>query len=177
MNRRVSARILCGSLAFCLVFCSGCGVPLIVKDTDLKGEGLNGIAVDSVYEGTKAEQAFGKLFREDSISRVDKYYNYFSEESYTIVNVRNQKVTKLYSQWLPGLRGETVTKREISNTSSLDDVTRAYGENYIRMDYNNEMGEKDHYVIRYRDRKDRICLTFQFLEGETSNADITVEKY
>lgn len=177
MNGRVSARILCAFLAFCLAFCSGCSLPLIVKDTDLKDEGLNGIAVDSVYEGTKAEQAFGKLFRADTISGAEKCYNYFSEENRTMVNVRDQKVTTLYSEWLPGLKGKTVTKRGISNVSSLDDVTRAYGENYIRMDYNNQMGEEDHYVIRYQDGKDRIRLIFQFLKGETSNADITIEKY
>lgn len=177
MNRRVSARILCVSLAFCLAFCSGCGLPLIVSDTDLKGEGLNGIAVDSVYEGTKAEQAFGKLFRMDTISGTEKCYNHFSEKSETMVTVKNQKITGMTSQWLLGLKGKTVTKRGISNVSSLDDVTRAYGKNYIRMDYNNQMGMDDYYVVRYQDGKDRIRLTFRFLKGETTDADISIEKF
>lgn len=94
-----------------------------------------------------------------------------------MVYVRDQKVTTLYSQWLPGLKGKTVTKRGIPNTSSLDEIIRAYGENNIRMDYNNQMGMDDYYVVRYQDGKDRIRLTFRFLKGETSNPDITVEKF
>ncbi len=176
MNRETFRRTACGFLALCLVFLySGCGPKQ--EDTDLKGEGLNGIAIDSVYEGTKAEQAFGKLFRTDTVSGGEKCYNYFSDQNEVSVSVRDQKVTALYSEWLLHLNGKTVTKRGISNTSSLDEIIRAYGKNYIRVDFNNQMGEEDHYVIRYQDSKDRIGLTFRFLKGETSDCDITVQKY
>lgn len=176
MNWRILRRTVCGFLAVCLAFlCFGCGPKQ--EDTDLKGEGLNGVAVDSVYEGTKAEQAFGRLFRTDTVSGEEKCYNYFSDQNEVSVSVRNQKVTGLYSEWLLHLNGKTVTKRGISNTSSLDEIIRAYGKNDVRVDYNNQMGMEDYYVIRYQDSKDRIGLTFRFLKGETSNCDITFQKY
>lgn len=176
MHKKVSARLLSAFTAFfLLLLCNGCQG---IKSTDLSGESLNGIQLGSAYDESRAEAVFGNVFRIDKEqSDGTQCYNFFSDQYEVEISVKDQKITGMLSEGSLLKTGKVATKKGITSRSSLNDIVKAYGPNYKKIIRNNEMGEENHYDIIYTDTKNRIKLTFVFLENKTSDSDITIEEY
>ncbi|MDT8718065.1 hypothetical protein IAI10_15470 [Clostridium sp. 19966] len=136
------------------------------KPTDLSKENINNVYLNKNYNLKVAEEAFGVVTKKVDNSNYTDYEFTSSSTKIATVRVHNNKIIGIFTQdFDDSLR----TEKNITFTSSFEDIVKAYGNNFKKSIYKDEMGSGERYDITFVDKKNKFNLVFEFTKIDNND--------
>lgn len=148
-----------------------------VESTDLSLESISGISLSEKYDSDKVAQVLGNNVRK-SIVNNHSNYEYVSNDFIVGLEVDKDKNIVAISM-ATSQKNNIKTIKGVTNTFSFNDVTKLYGQNYVKKQWKDDMGSGDGYSITYFDKINRYKIEFGFskIQDNETMSNISLSVY
>ena len=146
-----------------------------IESTDLSTESIGGLSLMEKYNKKAVEKKFGQLI--NKLKKNKSYvYQYQSGGSMLLLEVdKDDNIVKIEVTF-----GDTSMKTNngMTKISTLDDIKKAYGSNFLEEEHNDFMGSGAWQEITYVDKDSMSKITFILYEYEDWNlGTVILSKY